>query len=163
MKRFAILIACLSLAACATGPTVYQAALRPHAIGYSDFQIEPGRYRITFQGGSGAPARQVEDYVLLRAAQVALRDGYDWFRIVGREGEVAPPRSGSSISIGGGSGSFGRGGGVGVGLGTTFDLSGGPTLMRGVEILAGKGDKPGGDEVYDARGVVKTLGERAAH
>ncbi len=160
MKRLAAALICLSLTACET-PTYYQAALRPNAMGYADYQIEPGRYRVSFQGGAGAPARQVEDYSLLRAAQVALRDGYDWFRVVARDGERTPSRSGSAISIGGGSGGFG-GGGLGIGLGTTFNLSGGPVVIRTMEILTGRGERPAGDDVYDARGVVKTLSPRAA-
>ena len=162
MKRLAIsAFALAALSACET-PTVYQEATRPNAVGYSEQRIEPGRYRVTFQGGGGAPAQQVEDYALLRAAQVTLRDGFDWFRVVDRSGFAAPPRSGSSLSIGGGSGSFGRGGGVGLGLGTSFDLSGGPAVTRSIEILAGRGPAPQGPDTYDARGVIGNLGPRAA-
>ena len=87
-------------------------------MGYSDYRIEPGRYRITFQGADGAPAGQIRDYVMLRAAQVTLRDGYDWFRISDREGYVAPPRTRSSVSFGIGGFNFGRGGGFGGGVST---------------------------------------------
>ena len=164
MKRLALpmlVLALASLAACET-PTVFQEATRPNAVGFSEQRIEPGRYRVSFQGGGGAPAQQVEDYTLLRAAQIAVRDGYDWFRVIDRSGYSAPPRSGSSLSIGGGSDSFGRGGGIGLGLGTTFDLSGGPAVMRSFEILAGHGPTPPGPDAYDARGVIQTIGPRAA-
>ena len=40
-------------------PTLYQAAAGPQAVGYSEYRIEPGRYRITFRGGPGAPPEQV--------------------------------------------------------------------------------------------------------
>jgi hypothetical protein len=159
-RLIATLALCAVLAGCETA-TLYQPSVRPDAVGYSDLRIEPGRYRVTFQGGGGAPAAQVEDYTLLRAAQVAVRDGYDWFRVVGREGETAPPRSSSAISIGGGSGSFGHGGDVGVGVGTTFDLSGGPRLSRTLEIICGHGPRPPEGDVYDARGVIATIGPRA--
>ena len=162
MKRLAIsAFALAALSACET-PTVFQEATRPGAVGYSEQRIEPGRYRVTFQGGGGAPAQQVEDYALLRAAQIAVRDGFDWFRVVDRSGFAAPPRSGSSVSIGGGSGSFGRGGGFGLGLGTSFDLSGGPAVTRSFEILAGRGGAPQGPDSYDARGVIQNIGPRAA-
>jgi len=147
---------CLGLAACET-PTLYQAAARPEAVGYSEFRIEPGRYRVTFQGGDGAPARQVEDYTMRRAAEIAVRDGYDWFQIVDRGGEVRPPHSSSAISIGGGSAEFGRGGGVGVGLGAAFPLSGGPRITRSLEIFCGRGPRPPGGNVYDARAVLASL------
>lgn len=158
MKRFAVLCL-LTLTACET-PTLYQPAPRPDAVGYSDYQIEPGRYRVTFQGGGGAPAAQVEDYALLRSAQVTVRDGFDWFRVVDRSGFRAPPRSGSSISVGAGTGGFG-GGGLGLGLGTAFDLSGGPAVTRSMEILAGRGPLPQGAGAYDARAVISHLGPRA--
>ena len=162
MKRLAIsALALMTLSACET-PTVYQEATRAGAVGYSEQRIEPGRYRVTFQGGGGAPAQQVENYALLRAAQVAVRDGYDWFRVVDRNGYAAPPRSGSSLSIGGGSGSFGRGGGFGLGLGTSFDLSGGPAVTRSIEILAAHGPASRDPDAYDARGVINNLGPRAA-
>ena len=147
---------CLGLAACET-PTLYQAAARPEAVGYSEFRIEPGRYRVTFQGGDGAPADQVEDYTMRRAAEIALRDGYDWFQIVDRGGEVRPPHSSSAISIGGGSAEFGRGSGVGIGLGAAFPLSGGPRITRSLEIFCGPGPRPPGGNVYDARAVLASL------
>jgi len=162
MKRLALAaVMLLALSACET-PTFYQPASGPNAVGFSDQRIEPGRYRVMFQGGGGAPAQQVEDYTLLHAAEITERDGYDWFRVVERSGYAAPRRSGSTLSIGGGSASFGRGGGVGLGLGTTFDLSGGPAVMRSIEILAGHGPAPGEPDVYDARGVMRNIGPRAA-
>lgn len=160
MNHLPAILICLVLAGCETA-TLYQAAPREGAVGYSESRIETGRYRVTFRGGDGAPAGQVEDYVMLRAAQVAVRDGYEWFRIVGREGAAAPPRSNSAISIGGGSGSFGRGGGVGLGLGTSFSLSGGQRLERSLEIFCGKGERPPGGDVYVARGVIASLSPRA--
>jgi hypothetical protein len=155
-RPLAAAVFCLGLVACET-PTLYQAAPRPDAVGYSEFRIEPGRYRVTFQGGDGAPAAQVEDFAMRRAAQITLRDGYDWFQIVDRTGEARPPHASSAISIGGGGGDFGRGGGVGVGLGAAFPLSGGPRLTRSLEIFCGKGPRPPQPNAYDARGVLASL------
>ena len=156
MKPIAAALLCLGLAACET-PTVYQAAQRPDAVGYSEFRIEPGRYRVTFQGGDGAPAPRVEDYTMRRAAEIAVRDGYDWFEIVDRTGGAQPPHTSSSISIGGGGGDFGRGGGVGLGLGAAFPLSGGPRITRSLEIFCGHGPRPPQPNAYDARGVLASL------
>ncbi len=99
MRPIVAALFCFGLAACAT-PTHYVAAARPDSVGYSEVRIEPGRYRVTFQGGDGAPAGQVEDYAMRRAAEIALRDGYDWFQVVDRSGGAAPPRS-SSQSVAG--------------------------------------------------------------
>lgn len=162
LRPAAAALLAVTLAACETA-TVYQAAPRPGAVGYSDYRVEPGRYRIQFQGGDGAPSAQIRDYVLLRAAQVTLRDGYDWFRISDREGSVAPPRHQGSISFGIGGASFGGGGGVGGSVGTTVPLGGGPQIGRSIEIITGHAPIPADGGAYDARGVVANLGQRAAH
>jgi hypothetical protein len=161
MRRavFAVLAA-LSLAACATAPTHYGPA-GPSGIGYSELRIEPDRYRVTFQGGPGAPPEQVQDYALLRAADLALANGFDWFRVTDRTTR-ATGYSGSSISVGVGGASFGRHSATGVGVGTGFPLGGGPALQASLEVLLGKGPRPPGPDVYDARGVRESIGPRAA-
>ncbi len=75
---------CTALAACGTTPTVYGPAASAQGVGFSEYRIEPGRYRITFRGGPGAPVEQVSDYALLRAADLAIAEGYDWFRVADR-------------------------------------------------------------------------------
>jgi len=157
MKRaLVVALGCLALAACETA-TSYQPATSPTAVGYTEQRIEPGRYRVTFQGGEGPP-QQVQDYVLLRAAEITVRDGYDWFRVTDRYEDARPPRSGATVSFG--TGSFGRHGGFGVG--SSYDLSGGPVTRASAEIMMGKGPKPEGPSAYDARGVIATIGPRAA-
>ncbi|MES2034134.1 MAG: hypothetical protein V4466_08160 [Pseudomonadota bacterium] len=170
MKRV-LIAACASLAltACATAPTVYQPADRT-AVGFTDYRIESGRYRVTFNGGRGAPLSQVADFALLRAAEVSVADGYDWFRIVDRQdGMNGAPSSGPRVSLGGGGsnwdGGYSRGGyrgsgsSVGLGAGVSFDLSGGPAYSRTIEVLAGKGRKPADADVYDARDVIRVVGQ----
>jgi hypothetical protein len=149
----------LSLAACATPPTLYQPAAGRHAVGYSEYRIEPGRYRITFQGGPGAPPQQVSDYALLRAADLAIADGYDWFRVADRfmSGE---PDSGPRVGLGLGSSDYGRHSSVGLGLGTSFSLGGGPSVAATIEVVMGRGERPRGADTYDARALRRTLGER---
>lgn len=145
----AALAAVLALGACTT-PTTYGPAAKANAVGFSEYRIENGRYRVTFQGGPGAPPEQVSDFALRRAAELALRDGYDWFRVVDRTGErTRSGGGGTTVGIGGSSGGYRSG--VGVGIGTSFDLSGGPAYRQTVEVLAGKGPKPEG--AYDARQV----------
>jgi hypothetical protein len=164
MKRlFLCGLAALSVAACATAPTVYQPAAGPNAIGYSEYRIEPGRFRVTFQGGVGAPPEQVMDYAIVRAAELTIAEGFDWFRVSDRflrdtGGGAAPPR----ISLGIGGMDFGRHSSVGVGVGTGFDL-GGPTYGASaatIEVFMGRGPKPAGADVYDARAVRRALGRQ---
>ncbi|MEW5684421.1 MAG: hypothetical protein AB1942_05855 [Pseudomonadota bacterium] len=160
MKRLIVsLLGAASLAACATAPTLYQPAARPNAVGFSEYRIEPGRFRVTFRGGPGAPVQQVSDYALLRAADLALAEGYDWFRVADRITEGRPD-NGPRIGLGVGGGDFGRGGGVSVGTGASFSLGGGPSVVQTIEVVMGKGERPRGADVYDARALRANLGQR---
>lgn len=159
MKCLIPALAALSLAACATAPTLYQPAAKPDAIGYSDYRIEPGRYRITFRGGPGVGPQRVMDLALVRAADLALADGYDWFRVTDRFVEGLPDR-GPRIGLGMGGGDYGRRSGVGVGLGTSFSLGGGPASSATLEVMMGKGARPPGPDVYDAKALRENLGAR---
>jgi hypothetical protein len=159
MKRLLLsAVACAVLAGCAT-PTHFQPA-GPGGVGYSELRIEPDRYRVIFQGGPGAPEAQVQDYALLRAADLALAQGYDWFRVVERTTRQTG-YGGASIGFGVGGASFGHHSATGVGVSSGFPISGGPALQASLEVLMGKGPRPPGPEVYDARGVRAAIGGRA--
>lgn len=161
LARLASLLAALWLAGCATPPTFYGPATAPNGIGWSEYRIEPGRYRVTFRGGPGAPIEQVADYALLRAADLTLADGYDWFRVADRFAVQSGSGAGPRVSLGTGTGSYGRHSGVSVGLGTSFDLGGGPALAQTLEIVMGRGPAPREPDVYDARELRRSLGARA--
>ena len=149
----------LLLAACASTPTVYRAQSgAPNDVGYSEYRLEAGRYRVTFQGGPGASEAQIADYALLRAAELALRDGYDWFRTADRSTTASGYDRGPRMSVGGGSASFGRRSSVGLGVGTSFNLGPGPAFSRSIEVVFGKGPTPKDRDAYDARDVVKNVG-----
>ncbi len=151
-RAFLPAVLALLIAGCAT-PTVFAPAARPDASGYVESRIEPDRWRITFRGGSDAGPERVSDLALLRAAQVTLAQGYDWFRVTERYGEAAPPR-GPMLSVGGGTESYGRGGGSSFGVGVGgIPLGGGPILSQTMEILLGKGAVPREPDVYDARSL----------
>ena len=162
MKQLLAAIACAAaMAACATATTVYApAAPGRQAVGFSEYRIEPGRYRVTFRGGGGAPPAQVADYALLRAAELTISDGYDWFRVADRWMEGSPDR-GPQVSIGGGSANFGRRSSVGIGLGTSFSLGGGPSMSQTIEVVMGRGAAPRDADVYDARAIRREIGGRA--
>lgn len=151
----------LALAACAATPTVYAPAGSARTPGYSEMRIEPGRYRVTFRGWAGAPIEQVSDYALLRAADLALAEGYDWFRITDRYTRQTGEGAGPRVSIGGGGGPGPFRSGVGVGVGTSVNLGGGPALSQTLEVLMGKGAKPSDRDAYDAREVRRAIGPRA--
>ncbi len=155
-KRLACFALVLALAACAT-PTVFAPMQGPNGAGYAETRIEADRWRVTFRGGSDAGRNRVADLTLLRAAQLTLREGYDWFRVTERYGEALPPR-GPTLSVGGGSESFGRGGGSAFGVGVGgIPLGGGPLLSETLEIVLGKGPRPQDPAAYDARDIARSI------
>lgn len=155
MKRplIATLVAAsaLSLAACAS-MAPYGPALSPSAQGFAEQRIESDRWRVTYRG-VGDPS-VVSDYALLRAADLTVDQGYDWFEVTQRwidgrpSGGVRP-----SVSIGAGSSRYGgyRSSGVGVGLGLSFE--GQQPTSTVIEVRMGRGQTPEGYDAYDARGV----------
>lgn len=160
MKTPLALVACaLILGACATAqPTIYRPQTNATDVGFTQYKMEDGRYRVTFRGGPGASVGQVTDYALLRAAELALADGYSWFRVADRVTQSTGGGSGPTFSVGGGSGSYGRRSAVGLGVGTSFNLGPKPALSTTLEVVFGKGPRPPG-EAYDAQSVVNTIGK----
>jgi hypothetical protein len=147
--------AALLLAACAT-PTVYGPAATPTASGYSEMKIQSDRFRVTFRGGSNATAKYVRDLALRYAADVTLREGYDWFRVAGSYTD-AIGGGGPTIGIGIGGASYGRSSAVGVGGDVAFPVGGAPRVAETLEIVLGKGSLPDGGDAYDAREVRESL------
>jgi len=50
--------------------------------GFSDFQVERGAFRVTFQGNGYSTPHQVEEMALMRAAEMTLERGYSFFQVV---------------------------------------------------------------------------------
>ncbi len=111
-RRGAILAALASssllVAGCMT-ETTYRPATGHgfNRTGYSDRQIEQNRYLVTFAGNSVTDRDTVERYLLFRAAELTLQNGYDYFVEVQRDTD----RQARTYSTGGGFGYGGFGGG----------------------------------------------------
>lgn len=149
MRRLAASAVCLLLlTACET------TGANAPPLGVSQLEIEPGRVRVTYRGTSRMNEAEVRDRALLAAAESALTRGYDWFRVVDRSSDIAPPTS-PRISFGLGGGSYGRSTGVGVGASTGF--GGEATYVVSMETLGGRGARPQAPDAYDARSVSDTL------
>ncbi len=63
-------------------PTNPSSAVRPSPGGYSEQQLEPNRWRVTFSGNSLTDRRTVENYLLYRSAELTLSQGFDWFSTI---------------------------------------------------------------------------------
>ncbi|MCL6251227.1 hypothetical protein M3P36_09265 [Altererythrobacter sp. KTW20L] len=55
--------------------------------GYSDERVAQGHYRVAFRGNSLTSRETVEAYLLYRAAELMVSEGYDWFVVIDREVE----------------------------------------------------------------------------
>ncbi len=86
--RLFTLLSCLLLAACAsTGPD-YQPADSERDTGYRTTRLADDRYRVAFTADPEA-STTARDYALLRAAELTLQKGYDWFEVANRDTAVS--------------------------------------------------------------------------
>ncbi|MDZ7628151.1 MAG: hypothetical protein U5J99_07045 [Parvularculaceae bacterium] len=159
MQRAFASLAFLALAACATAIGTAYAPAGKDGYGYSETRIEDGRYRIVFAGDGATPPNVVEDYALLRAADLALAGGYDWFRVVGR-GVEEEEKGGVGIGAGLGGGGRSVGGGVSGNLGKVGARK---FYTARMEVIFGKGEKPAdSNDIYDARSLSDSVRARIA-
>lgn len=171
----------LLVAGCAT-PTPYRPATGSgfSRTGFSEQQVAPDRFLVTFAGNSVTDRDTVERYLLFRAAELTLQRGYNYFVTVQRDTD----RQQRIYSTPGfnrfGYGRFGFGGGYwgpswryfrpGFGWGFYDPFFGDPFLggadIRSVdryeataEIVMRRGPIPQGElRAFDARAVVDTIG-----
>jgi hypothetical protein len=159
MRIFAPLAAAILAASCVTAVgTGYQAVGAKQPYGYADQKIEADRYRITFAGDGATPPDVVEDFAMLRAADLAIAGGYDWFRVAARSVNEEE-KGGVGVGAGLGTGSYGRNTAVGIGVGGNLGAIGARKFYTArLDVLFGKGAKPDGD--YDARSVASEIRAR---
>ncbi|WP_293904364.1 hypothetical protein [Phenylobacterium sp.] len=175
------LVLSAGLVACAT-QTPYQPNVRgqPTAGGFSEVKLESNRFRVTFNGNSLTSRETVEGYLLYRAAELTVENGYDWFAIVNRDTDkkvdsyVEPDPFYSPWY-----GSYGfwrpswRYYGHGAGWrgwdpfwgdpfwGDRVDIRTVEKFEASAEIVLQKGAKPAGDiKAFDARAVIENLKPR---
>jgi hypothetical protein len=78
------LLSVLALVGCAE-PAAYAPRAPGQSVGYTDEQLAQNRYRVTFTGNSVTPRETVENYLLLRSAEVTLQSGYRAFEFDTRD------------------------------------------------------------------------------
>ncbi len=83
MKTLTLLsILIFAMTGCASKPDFREA--KNGAAGYAEQKITDDRYRVQFKSYSHDVA-DASDYALLRAAQITLAQGYDWFVVTSKE------------------------------------------------------------------------------
>lgn len=178
----AVLAGSIAVASCAT-PTPYQPAVGvgQNRTGYWDEQVESNRFRVSFAGNSLTARETVERYLLYRAAELTLQQGFDHFILVTRDTET---RTETYVDRSYGPSSRWGGGGFGgwrpywrwyrprygwrswdpffddpFGWDRDFDVRTINRYEAMAEIVAGKGPKPGDNvRAFDAREVVARIG-----
>ncbi len=73
---------------CASTATPYRPAAAPGDQGYQEQRIEENRYRVTFTGNTATTREAVENFMLLRTAELTLKQGYDYFVLDDRDTEA---------------------------------------------------------------------------
>jgi hypothetical protein len=91
MKRWILAVAATAalgggLSACETA-TPYQplAAGTAQSGGYSEIKLQDDRWRVMFKGNTVTSRATVETYLLYRAAQLTVSQGFDWFDTAQRQ------------------------------------------------------------------------------
>ena len=172
----------LSLSACETA-TPYQplshASKAPG--GFTDQKLDADHYRVSFQGNTLTSRATVETYLLYRAAELTVAQGYDWFETVDRhtQGETRTYSTPSPFYGGfgywhpywryyGGFGGYGGRGWRGWDpfwgdpfWGDSLDVQTVEKFETTAEIVVHHGPKPAGEaKAFDAHEVISNLGSK---
>lgn len=152
-----VAVGAMALAACAT-PTPYGPSDGQY--GYSEQRLEDDHFRVMFSGNHSTPRDQVENFLLYRAAELTVQEGYDYFVVTEREVEADTSyRSRPMFHTGY---SYGSRGFPYYALGFSWADDDVTTERRRYEAIAyivmGAGEEPAGDPfAFDAREVMENL------
>lgn len=157
------------LGACASTPK-YTPADDAEDYGHYSTRLDDNRYRIVYNGNRSTGLNTTRDYALLRAAELTLHDGYDWFQVVDRESATiseSQPQTGFSYErayyVERSCGLLGCSQSVRPWTTTRVDMNDGRSRTKHshvLEIVMGKGSVPqDGGNYYDAEIVAKSLVE----
>ena len=126
----------------------YHAAQSVADVGYFDTRIDQNRFIVQYRPGWSGDARGAETFALMRASELALARGYDWFQVLSRNG-VAYPYGHDAYRAG--SYDYGR----------YRDY---PSLYDddavSIEVFMGANPPPRSPAVYDARAVLNHVAPR---
>ncbi len=159
LKTFSLLLA-LSLVACASRP-VYSPAPKSGSVGYYDSKLTKDRYRVTFIGYTSTSGDEVQNYVLLRAAELTLQNNFDWFQVINRSLTEKTTNNEPTFTVGLSSGCYPFGcRSIGSRWYTGFRVDSenySDRYKASIEILMGNGEPEDPSKVYNAKELEKNL------
>lgn len=80
--KIMLVLAVVIMAGCASQPDYRQA--QKGGFGYTESKLSDTQYRVHFKA-KGSDKGKAMDYAMLRAAELTLLEGYDWFVVTDRE------------------------------------------------------------------------------
>lgn len=138
--------------------------------GYQESQLTENRYRVSFTGNSHTSSELVKDYALLRAAELTLQQGREWFKVVNRETDKQSRQSSGAGLSASRPYSVSRDCGL-LGCRTTSSsIHTGASISStrqsnryasSIEIVMGTGEPDDPDVVYNAREIIQSLRKKA--
>ena len=164
-RKLGLLAATATLVGCASSTIEYSPASGPGEEGYTERAISSDRYSVTFVGDSSTELSTVQDYALLRAAELTVQKNYDWFSVASRETVELGDEGRDSVQVTQTthtSTSCGL-----IGCRTTTSPGFAATELRSVgesqyfsttlEVVMRESD---GEDNYDAREIIETIRQR---
>lgn len=138
-------------------------------VGYSESKLSNDQYRVSYTGNTNAPLELVQDYALLRAAELTVAQNYDWFEIADRTAVPIREEDNSAraaVDLSSGTTSQTRCGLLGCR--TTSTTPNFPRtsmdfpeqrehFVASIEILMGNGEHERSASIYDAREVISSI------
>lgn len=166
ISRIIVVFALFTLGACASSPR-YVAADSADGYGHYSRKIAENRYRVNFNGSRRANLQETRDFALLRAAELTVSKGYDWFQVVDRESatiEAREPRTGIGVErawyVERDCGLLGCSRSVDPATYTQMTVDSGRPVEKhsySLEIVMGTGEVPEDGNYYDAEEVMETI------
>jgi len=87
MKKGLILLLSVVMVSSCAFPTSYHSEI--YQEGYSEAKLSETEYTISFKGNTETSHQRLNDFALLRAAQVSLKNGYPYFRVLNSKPNVS--------------------------------------------------------------------------
>lgn len=173
LRVLTLLMAGLFLSACASNRSLYVPATDEGDVGYTESRLGEARYRVVFKGDSGTPVETVQDYALLRAAELTVAQNYDWFEVAQRSSTpLEEPRNTARAAVAVSTGTT-RQTSCGLLGCTTTQRASAPAFpqseidfqtreqsyVSSIEVLMGEGSHERSADIYDAREVIASIRE----